>query len=85
MKLPEGTFAVLEGTFKAQEQASRTIGVLGSISLLMIFAILYSRYHSAVLALIGLVPGAAGVGRARLEAGGENDAVHRVLDAAEDP
>jgi heavy-metal exporter, HME family len=52
LKLPEGSFTSIEGTFKAQEQASRTIGVLGMISLLMIFAILYSRYRSAVLALI---------------------------------
>ncbi|MBX9841858.1 MAG: CusA/CzcA family heavy metal efflux RND transporter [Xanthobacteraceae bacterium] len=52
LKLPEGSFTSVEGTFKAQEQASRTIGVLGMISLLIIFAILYSRYRSAVLALI---------------------------------
>ncbi len=52
LKLPEGSFTSVEGTFKAQEQASRTIGVLGLVSLLMIFAILYSRYRSAVLALI---------------------------------
>jgi HME family heavy-metal exporter len=52
LKLPEGSFTTIEGTFKAQEQASRTIGVLGLVSLLMIFAILYSRYRSAVLSLI---------------------------------
>ncbi len=51
-KLPEGTFAVLEGTFQAQEQASRTIGILSLVSLSLIFAILYSRYRSAVLSLI---------------------------------
>ena len=57
-KLPEGTFASLEGTFQAQEQAARTIGLLSLVSLLLIFAILYSRYRSAVLALIimGSVP-----------------------------
>jgi len=52
LKLPEGSFASLEGTFKAQEQASRTIGLLSLVSLSLIFAILYSRYRSAVLALI---------------------------------
>jgi HME family heavy-metal exporter len=52
LKLPEGSFVSLEGTFKAQEQASRTIGVLSVVSFALIFAILYSRYRSAVLALI---------------------------------
>ena len=53
-----GFFTSLEGTFQAQEEASRTIGVLSLLSLAMIFAILYSRYRSAALALIimGSVP-----------------------------
>ena len=57
-KLPEGFFTSLEGTFQAQEQASRTIGMLSLVSLSLIFAILYSRYRSTVLALIimGSVP-----------------------------
>ncbi len=57
-KLPEGFYARLEGTFQAQEQASRTIGILSLLSLALIFAILYSRYRSAALALIvmGNVP-----------------------------
>jgi len=56
--LPEGVFVSLEGTFQAQEEASRTIAALSAVSLLMVFAILYSRYRSAVLALIvmGSVP-----------------------------
>jgi HME family heavy-metal exporter len=56
--LPEGTFASLEGTFQAEEDASRTIGILSLLSLSLIFAILYSRYRSAVLAFIimGSVP-----------------------------
>src|SRR6202048_1065190 len=56
--LPEGFFSGLEGTFQAQEEASRTIGILSALSLALIFAILYSRYRSAVLALIimGSVP-----------------------------
>ena len=56
--MPEGMFVSLEGTFQAQEQAARTIGLLSLVSLLLIFAILYSRYRSAVLSLIiiGSVP-----------------------------
>jgi CzcA family heavy metal efflux pump len=57
-KLPEGFFTQLEGTFQAQEEASRMIGILSLVSLAMIFAILYSRYRSTVLALIvmGSIP-----------------------------
>jgi HME family heavy-metal exporter len=57
-QLPQGFFTSLEGTFQAQEEASRTIGLLSLLSLATIFAILYSRYRSAVLALIimGSVP-----------------------------
>jgi HME family heavy-metal exporter len=56
--MPEGMSASLEGTFQAQEQAARTIGMLSAVSLMLIFAVLYSRYRSAVLALIiiGSVP-----------------------------
>lgn len=56
--LPTGFSATLEGTFQAQEEASRTIGLLSLVSLGMVFAILYSRYRSVVCALIimGSVP-----------------------------
>jgi len=63
--LPTGFFATLEGTFQAQEESMRTIGLLSIMSLAMIFAILYSRYRSPLfvgiimasvpLALIGSV------------------------------
>jgi CzcA family heavy metal efflux pump len=58
MRLPPGFFTALEGTFQAQEEASRTIALLSLLSLATIFAILYSRYRSGVLALIimGSVP-----------------------------
>jgi HME family heavy-metal exporter len=48
----------MEGTFQAQEEASRTIAALSLLSLLMIFVVLYSRYRSTVLALIimGSIP-----------------------------
>jgi HME family heavy-metal exporter len=52
MQLPKGVFTAVEGTFQAQEEASRTIGALSLLSLLTIFAVLYGRYRSAVLALI---------------------------------
>ncbi|GLQ38778.1 multidrug transporter AcrB [Rhizobium albus] len=57
-QMPPGFSTSLEGTFQAQEEATRTIGALSLISLAMIFAILYSRYRSAVCALIimGSVP-----------------------------
>jgi heavy-metal exporter, HME family len=50
--LPQGVTASLEGTFQAQEEASRRIGILSIVSLALIFAILYSRYRSTVLAAI---------------------------------
>ncbi|HVG52440.1 MAG TPA: efflux RND transporter permease subunit, partial [Xanthobacteraceae bacterium] len=51
-KLPEGYFTQLEGTFQAQEEASRMIAALSLLSLTLIFAVLYSRYRSTALALI---------------------------------
>jgi HME family heavy-metal exporter len=56
--LPQDTFTTLEGTFQAQEEATRTIGILSAISLAMVFAILYSRYRSVLFSLIimGSVP-----------------------------
>jgi HME family heavy-metal exporter len=55
---PQGYFANLEGQFEAQEEASRMIGLLSAVSLLLIFVVLYNRYRSGVLALIimGNVP-----------------------------
>jgi len=56
--MPEGVFTSLEGTFQAQEEASRRMAVLSLLSLMLVFAILYNRYRSSVLALIimGSVP-----------------------------
>ncbi|MCB1940894.1 MAG: efflux RND transporter permease subunit, partial [Candidatus Accumulibacter sp.] len=50
--LPDGYFTALEGQFQAQEQAAQLIGVLATISLTMIFMVLYSRYRSTALTLI---------------------------------
>lgn len=57
-QLPLGTSTSLEGTFLAQEEASRLIMGLSLISLGAIFVVLFSRYKSAALALIvmGNVP-----------------------------
>ncbi len=57
-RLPAGFFYSLEGTFQAQEESMRTIAGLSLISLALIFAILYSRYRSALFTLIimGSVP-----------------------------
>ncbi len=51
-QLPPGFFVSLEGTFQAQEDSMRTIGLLSLVSLAMIFAILYSRYRSVVFVAI---------------------------------
>lgn len=57
-RTPQGVFMSLEGTFQAQEEASLRIGLLSLLSLAMVFALLYSRYRSALFALIimGSVP-----------------------------
>lgn len=56
--LPSGYSASLEGTFQAREEATQLILGLSLISLASIFVVLFSRYRSAVLALIimGNVP-----------------------------
>jgi HME family heavy-metal exporter len=58
LQMPPGYATSLEGTFRAQEEAMRTIAVLAAISLSLIFVVLYSRYRSAMLAAIimGNVP-----------------------------
>jgi HME family heavy-metal exporter len=50
--LPPGYSVALEGQFQAQEQASRLIGLLSLVSLLMIFLVLFSRYRSTLMALM---------------------------------
>ncbi len=52
--LPAGYVIRLEGQFQAQEEATRTIGLLSLLSLALIFLVIYSRYQSAVLAGIVL-------------------------------
>jgi HME family heavy-metal exporter len=54
-KLPEGYFITLGGQFQAQEEASRLVGLLSIVSLTLMFAVLYSRYKSIVLAALIMV------------------------------
>jgi len=51
-QLPRGYITQLEGTFKAQEDATLVIGLLSLVSLALIFLVLYQRYQSPVLAAI---------------------------------
>lgn len=58
MRLPQGVFVNLEGNYEAQQSATRQIAGLSAISLLLILAVLYSRYRSIALAFIilGSIP-----------------------------
>ena len=51
-RLPEGYFVTLGGQFQAQEEASRLVGLLSIVSLILMFVVLYSRYKSTTLALL---------------------------------
>jgi heavy-metal exporter, HME family len=50
--LPTGYAAVLEGNFRAQEEAARTIALLSLVSLALVFVVLRQRYRSTALALV---------------------------------
>lgn len=50
--LPEGTFVTLGGQFQAQEEASKLVGLLSIVSLILMFVVLFSRYQSTRLALL---------------------------------
>jgi HME family heavy-metal exporter len=51
-KLPEGYFITLGGQFQAQEEASRLVGLLSIVSLVLMFVVLFSRYKSVVLSVL---------------------------------
>jgi HME family heavy-metal exporter len=50
--LAEGYFVTLGGQFQAQEEASRLVGLLSIVSLVLMFAVLHTRYRSARLATL---------------------------------
>ena len=50
--LPEGYFIALDGQFKAQEEASKVIGLLSIGSFLLMFVVLNNRYKSMRLSLM---------------------------------
>lgn len=52
IKLPEGYFITLGGQFQAQEEASRLVGLLSLISLVLMFVVLFSRYKSVRLSAL---------------------------------
>lgn len=51
-KLPEGYFVTLGGQFQAQEEASRLVGLLSMVSLVLMFVVLFSRYKSVTLSML---------------------------------
>ena len=51
-KLPEGYFITLGGQFQAQEEASKLVGLLSIVSLVLMFVVLYSRYQSVRLSML---------------------------------
>ncbi|MGL5633452.1 MAG: efflux RND transporter permease subunit [Azovibrio sp.] len=53
--LPEGYFITLGGQFQAQEEASRLVGLLSIVSLVLIFIVLFSRYKSVTLSALIMV------------------------------
>ncbi|ASM76787.1 multidrug transporter AcrB [Vitreoscilla filiformis] len=54
-RLPEGAFITLGGQFQAQEEASRLVGLLSIVSLVLMFVVLYSRYQSVRLSALIMV------------------------------
>ena len=52
LKLPPGYDFSIEGDYEEQKAAMARIALFSMVSLVLIFAILYSRYNSAVLSLI---------------------------------
>ena len=52
LALPPGYFVNLEGQFQAQQSATRLIAGLSVVSLVGVFAVLYTRYRSGLLVLL---------------------------------
>ncbi|MBF0097412.1 MAG: efflux RND transporter permease subunit [Magnetococcales bacterium] len=52
MALPAGYYLSYEGQFRSQQEATRLIALLATLSLVGIFLVLYSHFRSAVLVLV---------------------------------
>jgi HME family heavy-metal exporter len=50
--LPPSAYVVLEGQFQAQEEATRLLGLLAMVAMLMVFVVLHARYRSSRLVLM---------------------------------
>lgn len=61
VQLPTGYFITYGGQFEAQQQATRVIGLLSLISLLLMYVILYNHFrsHRIVLCILMNIPQAA--------------------------
>jgi Cu/Ag efflux pump CusA len=55
VKMPAGMYVVYGGQFESQEQATRTLSLLGALVLAGIFLLLYLAFRSARLALVVMV------------------------------
>lgn len=61
IQLPTGYFIIYGGQFEAQQQATRVIGLLSGVSLLLMYVILYNHFrsHRIVLCILMNIPQAA--------------------------
>jgi len=61
VQLPTGYFITYGGQFEAQQQATRVIGLLSMVSLLLMYVILYNHFrsHRIVLCILMNIPQAA--------------------------
>ncbi len=51
-ELPTGYFTSVEGSYKQQQEAARTIALLFGAAILIVFTLLYNRYQSTALTLM---------------------------------
>src|SRR3546814_2357938 len=80
-QLPPGYYTDLDGTSRAQEEASSAIKGLAAISLALIFVVLYSRYRhvSLTLMIMAIIQMAMIGGGGALRIGGQPPAIATLL------